>query len=65
MNTKWIQDNAIWVCQRLIEMAQSNRKCGNTKEANAQATYAMNLYVGNVTYNDLYNIATYFEPKEA
>lgn len=65
MSKEWIVNNTPWVCQRLIEMAKANRNCGKTNDANIQATYAMNLYVGNVTELDLQNIATYFEPKEA
>jgi hypothetical protein len=64
MSVEWIRDNAVWTCQRLIEMAKANRNCGKTNEANQQATYAMNLYVGNVTEIDLYHIAQYFESKD-
>jgi len=64
MSAEWIKDNAVWACHRLIEMAQHNRKCGKTNEANQQATYAMNLYVGNVTDIDLQTIAHYFQSKD-
>jgi hypothetical protein len=64
MSAEWIRDNAVWACQRLIEMAKHNRSCGKTNEANQQATYAMNLYVGNVTEIDLHTIAHYFESKD-
>jgi hypothetical protein len=64
MSAEWIRDNAVWASHRLIEMAKANRQCGKTTEANQQATYAMNLYVGNVTLIDLEHIAHYFESKD-
>ena len=49
MNKEWIKDNAIYIAQRLYELAQTNRKLKDYETASLLATLATDLYVGNMT----------------
>lgn len=49
MSKEWIKDNAIYIAQRLYELAQTNRKLKDYETASLLATLATDLYVGNMT----------------
>lgn len=49
MTKEWIQDNAIYIAQRLYELAQTNRKLKDYETASLLATLATDLWVGNMT----------------
>ena len=49
MTKEWIKDNAIYLAQRLYELAQTNRKLKDYETASLLATLATDLYVGNMT----------------
>jgi hypothetical protein len=49
MTKEWIKDNAIYIAQRLYELAQTNRKLKDYETASLLATLATDLYVGNMT----------------